>query len=85
MSKQKSENTVTDSRSIAVVLRTDEPIHQSQKFQTVQNVTTMKSLLNRLREINWGEFKNCEDPNEAYFLKNLFQSTIIFFPKVKYG
>lgn len=36
MSKQKSENTVTDSRSIAVVLRTDEPIHQSQKFQTVQ-------------------------------------------------
>ena len=72
-----------------MALRTEEPIHQSQKVQNVhkRNVDgkAVKSFKQRLREIHWEELKKCEDPNETY--KHFFETFIAvydnFFPKVK--
>ena len=61
-----------------MALRTDEPIHQSQKVQNVQKRNYDEKFKERLQEIDWEELKNCEDFNEEYFLKHLFQFMIIF-------
>ena len=69
---------VTDHFPIAMALKTDETIHQSQKVQNVHkrnyDENTIESFKQRCREIDWTELKKCEDPNEAYkhFLKHLF-------------
>ena len=43
-----------------MVLKTDEPIHQSQKVQNVHkinyNESAIESLKQRLRKIDWDEF-----------------------------
>ena len=50
-------------------LKTDEPVHQSQKVQNVHkryyNENAIESFKQRLREIDWAELKKCEDLNEA--------------------
>ena len=80
---------VTDHFPIAMALRTDEPVHQSQKVQYVHkrnyDEKAIESFNQRLREIGWAELKKCEGPNEAY--KHFFETFISvydnFFPKVK--
>ena len=51
---------VTDYFAIAMVLKTDEPIHQSQKVQNVHkinyNESAIESPKQRLRKIDWDEF-----------------------------
>ena len=51
---------VTDFFAIAMVLKTDEPIHQSQKVQNVHkinyNESAIESPKQRLRKIDWDEF-----------------------------
>ena len=80
---------VTDHFPIAMALKTDEPVHQSQKVQNVHkrnyDENAIESFKQRLRETDWAELKKCEDPNEAY--KHIFETFILvydnFFPKVK--
>ena len=60
---------------IAVAVRTDEPVHQSQKVQNVHkrncDEEAMKSFKQRLQEI--------DDPNEPFkHFFEIFQFTIIF-------
>ena len=70
-------------------MRTNEPVHQSQKIQYVHkrnyDEKAIESFNQRLREIGSAEFKKCEGPNEAY--KHFFETFISvydnFFPKVK--
>ena len=60
---------VTDHFPIAMVLKTDEPVHQSQKVQNIYKHNyekAIESFEQRLREIDLAELKKCEDPNEAY-------------------
>ena len=49
---------VTDHFPIAMALKTDEPVHQSQKVQNVQkrnyDESAIESFKQRLREIDWG-------------------------------
>ena len=74
---------------IAMALKTDEPVHQSQEVQNVHkrnyDEKAIESFKQRLPEIDWAELKNSEDPNEAY--KHFFETFILvydnFFPKVK--
>ena len=80
---------VTDHFRIAMTLKTDEPVHQSQKVQNVHSRNydekAIESFNQRLREYDWAELYKCEDPNEAY--KHFFETFISvydnFFPKVK--
>ena len=80
---------VTDHFPIAMALKTDEPVHQSQKVQNVHkrnyDENAIESFKQRLREIDRAELKKYEDPNEAY--KHFFETFILvydnFFPKVK--
>ena len=70
-------------------MRTDEPVHQSQKVQIVHKLNydkkAIESFKQRLRKIDWVELKKCEDPKEAY--KHFFETFITvydnFFSKVK--
>ena len=69
-----------------MALRTDEPVHQSQKVQYVHkrnyDEKAIESFKQRLREIGWAELKKCEDPNEAYkHFFETFQFMIIFSQK----
>ena len=60
---------VADHFPIAMVLKTDEPVHQSQKVQNIHKHNyekAIESFEQRLREIDLAELKKCEDPNEAY-------------------
>ena len=61
---------VTDHFPIALVLRTDEPVHQNQKIQNVHkrnyDEKSIESFKQRLWEIGWVELKKWEDTNEAY-------------------
>ena len=80
---------VADHFPIAMALKTDESVHQSQKVQNVHernyDENAIESFKQRLREIDWAELKKCEDPNESY--KHFFETFILvydnFFPKVK--
>ena len=67
---------VTDHFPIAMALKTDEPVHQSQKVQNVhkRNYNENESFKQRLREIGWAELKKCEVPMKHIniFLKHLF-------------
>ena len=87
------ETVVADPFPITMTLKIDEPIHQCRKVQNVQKLNydekTIKSFKQRLREIDWVEFKKCEDPNEAF--NHLFETLIsvyefqfyAFFSKMK--
>ena len=68
-----------------MALRTDEPIHQSQKVQNVQKRNYDEKFKERLQEIDWEELKNCEDFNEEYFLETFISVYDAFFAKVKHG
>ena len=61
---------LTDHFPIAMALKTDKPVHQSQKVQNIHkrnyNEKTIESFKQRLREIDLAELKRCEDPNEVY-------------------
>ena len=63
---------------IAMALKTDEPVHQSQKVQNVRkrnyNENTMKSFKQRFREIDWAELKNAKIPMKHinFLFKDLF-------------
>ena len=80
---------VTDHFPIAMALKTDEIVHQSQKVKNVHkrnyDENTIESFKQHRREIDWTELKKCEDPNETY--KHFFEAFILvydnFFPKVK--
>ena len=63
---------ITDNFPIAIALRTDEPVHQSQKVQNVHKLTAMKKQ--RLREIDWVKIKKWRIPMKHIniFLKHLF-------------
>ena len=54
---------VTDHFPIAMALKTDEPVHQSQKVQNVHkryyNENAIESFKQRLREIDLAELKKC--------------------------
>ena len=54
---------------IAMALRTDEPVYQSQKVPNVHKRSYdekgIESFKQHLRKIDWVEFKKCENPNEA--------------------
>ena len=81
---------VTDHFPIAMALKTDEPVHQSQKVQNVHkrnyDENAIESFKQRLLEIDWAELKTYEGPNEAYkhFSKHLFRFMIIFSQKQKF-
>ena len=69
-----------------MALRTDEPVHQSQKVQYIHKSNydekAIESFKQRLPEIGWAEPKKCEDPNEAYkHFFETFQFMIIFSQK----
>ena len=78
---------VTDHFRIAMTLKTDEPVHQSQKYKMYTAVTTMKRPSNHLTN----DFENMTGPNFInaripmkhinIFLKHLFQFMIIFSQK----
>ena len=54
---------VTDHFSIAMALRTDEPIHQSRKVKNVQKRNYDEKAIEsfkRLREIDWEELKKSQ-------------------------
>ena len=61
-----------------MALKTDEPVHQSQKVQNVRkrnyNENTMKSFKQRFREIDWAELKNAKIPMKHinFLFKDLF-------------
>ena len=60
---------VADHFPIAMVLKTNEPVHQSEKVQNIHKHNyekAIESFEQRLREIDLAELKKCEDPNEAY-------------------
>ena len=69
---------VTDHFLITMALKTDEPVHQSQKVQNVRkrnyNENTMKSFKQRFREIDWAELKNAKIPMKHinFLFKDLF-------------
>ena len=70
-----------------MALKTDEPVHESQKVQNVRkrncNENAMKSFKQRLREIDWAELKNAKIPMKHinFCFKDLFYFMIIFYLK----
>ena len=79
---------VTAHFPIAMALKTDEPVHQSQEVQSVHKRNYDEKAIESFKwlpEIDWAELKNSEDLNEAY--EHFFGTFILvydnFFPKSK--
>ena len=72
-------------------LKTDEPVHKSQKVQNVHERNygekAIESFKQQLREIDLAKLKNSRVPMKHIniFFKHLLQFMIIFSQKYKYG